>query len=413
MATVTFLLKGKNNPCTIYIRYKDGRNTDITVSSNYVIDKNHWSLPKKYLKKPEDHFKLDKDLRSLKERILNARNESISSKIIKDKNWLNSTINSNFDDAIKNNTLIELIEEYRQKLRFKAQNGKIGVSEGTIKNYKTTIERLKKFEIYIKTNLFLENINLDFHNDYIQFAGEHLKLAPNSIGKDIKQIKTVCIDARDRGFEINNQVLSRKFYAPSEKSMFVTLDKRELGILMKFNGPDYLNNARNWLIIGCWTGCRVNDLLNLDKDNLITYNNTELIKYIQQKTGKTIIVPIHEDVKKILHKNNQFPRRISATKLNEYIKELCKQAGINEKVVGVKKNPETKLNEKGNYHKWELVKTHIMRRSFSTNQYNILPNKIIMAVTGHATERMLLNYIGTSDLEHLDNYVKAWQNATN
>lgn len=68
----------------------------------------------------------------------------------------------------------------------------------------------------------------------------------------------------------------------------------------------------------------------------------------------------------------------------------------------------THLKETGTFEKWELIRSHTCRRSFATNHYNKLSNKLIMAVTGHATERMLLNYIGETENDHLDDFLSAW-----
>jgi len=49
---------------------------------------------------------------------------------------------------------------------------------------------------------------------------------------------------------------------------------------------------------------------------------------------------------------------------------------------------------KGKYPKHELMRTHDLRRSFATNLYGKIPTVVIMAITGHGTEQMLLKYIG-------------------
>ena len=34
-----------------------------------------------------------------------------------------------------------------------------------------------------------------------------------------------------------------------------------------------------------------------------------------------------------------------------------------------------------------------------------------MAVTGHSTEKMLLNYIGETENEHIDDFLSVWNNS--
>ena len=194
-------------------------------------------------------------------------------------------------------------------------------------------------------------------------------------------------------------------------TIFTTLNVTEIRTIKDydFKGADYLENARDWLVIGCWTGCRVGDLMKLTMDNVkIHPSGQEFIRYTQSKTGKMVNVPLHPDVAVIIKKREGFPRAISDQKFNDYIKLVCKQAGLTQKIEGTRQNPETHLKEKGYFEKWQLVRSHAMRRSFATNHYNELPNKVIMAVTGHSTEKMLLAYIGEVDSDHLDDYMEFW-----
>ena len=62
-------------------------------------------------------------------------------------------------------------------------------------------------------------------------------------------------------------------------------------------------------------------------------------------------------------------------------------------------NPETNRKEKGMYPKYELVTSHICRRSFATNFYAKMPTALIIRVTGHSTEREMLNYIAKPPID--------------
>ena len=50
-------------------------------------------------------------------------------------------------------------------------------------------------------------------------------------------------------------------------------------------------------------------------------------------------------------------------------------------IEGTRQNPVTHKKEVGMFEKWTLIRSHIGRRSFATNYYNVLSNKVIMAVT--------------------------------
>ena len=62
-------------------------------------------------------------------------------------------------------------------------------------------------------------------------------------------------------------------------------------------------------------------------------------------------------------------------------KKLTNINGLNRKIEGV-------------YQKWEIVSSHIGRRSFATNFYLKIPTPLLMNATGHKKESTFLNYIG-------------------
>lgn len=416
MATINFFIRGKGNPCTIYTRFRDGRNIDFTASTRKMINPNYWNSNKgEIINKAEFKGKLNfqNDLLSLKSLIERKRNESITGNIVINREWLQNIILEWQGENTNNisDLLVDRIKAYMNILPTRIRNGKVGVSKGTIRNFNTTVKRLEKFEKSKKRKYRITEIDFSFHVQYIKHARDTLGLSLNSIGKDIKHFKTVCSDSKDKGFNVNPQALSRNFNAPSEKTIFTTLNEIELRSIKEkdLEDVDYLENARDWLIIGCWTGCRVGDLMKLDIKNVMTnQRGTKFIRYTQSKTGKTVNVPLHHDVQEIIESKKGFPRPISDQKFNHYIKIVCKKVGLNQKIEGTRQNKDTHFKEIGFFEKWELIRSHTCRRSFATNHYNRFPNKHIMAITGHATERMLLNYIGEVEDDHMEDFVDFW-----
>jgi integrase len=414
MATIKYLIRGKSNPNTIYLRLLDGRSIDLTVSTGLTIDPDHWDNKKHKVRQraaDKDKLNLDKDLRTLTGLVTDGRNEQVAKALPVNREWLDELIRKWQGKQINgvSDYLIDMMISYKENLPNKVRNGKKGVSAGTIRNYNTTISRLTKYEKALKRRLRIVDVDLNFHKKYIKFASEVLGLAVNSIGNDIRKIKTVCLDARDEEILINEQVLSRGFSAPSEKTMFTTLNEIELDKIRAFEGTNYLENARDWLIIGCWTGCRVSDLMELSLDKVFTHHTgAQIIQYTQRKTGKLVNVPMHHHVIEIVDRLGGFPRPISSVKFNQYIKEVCKKSKLTYQIEGTRQNPETHTKETGKFEKWQLIRSHTCRRSFATNHYNKMTNKQIMAITGHSTEKMLLVYIGETEIEHVDDYMNLW-----
>ena len=163
---------------------------------------------------------------------------------------------------------------------------------------------------------------------------------------------------------------------------------------------DYLDNARDWLIISCYTGQRVSDFLRFHTDMIRVESGKSLLEFTQKKTGKLMTVPLHNKVLQILKKRNgNFPRQISDQRYNDYIKEVCNLTGLNNKIQGGKQLETSNGIRKvtGVYPKYELVTSHIGRRSFAANFYGTIPTTYLIYITGHSSEAMFLNYIGKSN----------------
>ena len=98
--------------------------------------------------------------------------------------------------------------------------------------------------------------------------------------------------------------------------------------------PDYLDNARDWLLISCYCGQRISDFMRFDK-SMIRYEKNKqgilkpFIEFTQVKTNKLMTVALHPKVIEILEKrNDEFPKPISDAKYNLYIKQVCRIAEI-------------------------------------------------------------------------------------
>ena len=300
----------------------------------------------------------------------------------------------------------------RQNLPNKVQkNGKTGVTIATLKKYRTIINKIEDFEKYQKKRLKIIDVNLKFHEEFIYFLHNVQRLNVNTTGKYLVFVKTICLSAK-KYVKINKEIQYDEWRQPKEDVAFITLSETEINTIYDhdFSKTPYLENARNWLIIGVWTGARVSDLLKFTKDNI----ENGFIEYTAQKTAQRIVLPLHPQVVEILKNlNGEFPRQISSQKFNDYIKTVCEFAGINEMVEGSKLKqlkPKVWRKTKGEFEKWQLVSTHICRRSFADNHYGKLSTTVLMAVTGHTTEQMLLNYIKKAPLDKAEILKEFWQN---
>lgn len=402
MATLKFFIKGNNDPSTIYIRLIQGRKIDIKKSTSLLINPKYWNNNKgeiRQIAEFENKLNLKNDLISLSSHVLNEFNNSYANGELINSEWLNDVIKGFFNqnEDIDFNYFVDYAEYFHKNLKNKVQKtGVTGVTLATEKKYRTIINKVKDFEKHQKRKLKIIDIGLKFHKDFIHFLHDVQKLNYNSTGKYLNLVKTICLDAKKYGLKINPDIEKGEFRPTKEKVSFITLNENEIQKIYDcdLTLTPYLENARNWLIIGVWTGARVSDLLNFTNKNV----QNGFIEYTSRKTNQKIILPLHPQVKEILLKlNGEFPYKISNQKFNDYIKLVCKKSGINEIIPGAK---QTKIKNKvwrktkGEFEKYDLVSTHICRRSFATNHYGKLPTPVIMAVTGHTTEAQFLKYVG-------------------
>ncbi|HEA30370.1 MAG TPA: integrase [Leeuwenhoekiella sp.] len=401
MATLKYFTKGTGNPSTIYLRFKHGRKYDFTKSTALLVDPTYWNNKKGSVKQIStfaDKKNLQNDLNGLSNDILNKFNDKYTKGELINSEWLKDGITAYFNQNSETdlNFLIDFAEYHKANQHHKIQaNGKIGVSQATIRKYSTIINKLKQFEKHKKKRLRVVEVDLKFHKEFIKYFHEVDLLSYNTIGKYLTFIKTIVKEAKRNGIKVSIDIEKSEFRPPKEKTTFVTLNPSEINRVFDydFTKTPYLDNARDWLIIGVWSGARAGDLLSFTAENV----NNGFIEYTAQKTGQKIILPLHPQVKAILEKHGgNFPRATSTQKFNDYIKTVCQTVGFTELLDGAKT---TKLKkgvwrkQKGTFEKWELVSTHICRRSFATNHYGKLPTPVLMAITGHTTEKMFLNYI--------------------
>ncbi len=274
------------------------------------------------------------------------------------------------------------------------------VSPSTITKYTTIKNKLIDFEKHTNQKILIKDVDLKFRKDLISYFREVENLSLNTIGRYITFVKTVCNDAKIYGIETNSQLHAFKGFTEEASKIFLNFDELEKIEKAKFK-REALDNARDWLIIGCYVGQRVSDLLKLTKENILNKNGVELISFTQQKTSKNMAIPLHPKVKEILSKRKgDFPRPLSDAKFNKHIKDVAKIAEIKESTEGAKLDPETKRKVLGTYEKCELVTSHVMRRSFATNFYGEMPTALIISITGHSTESQYLEYVGKPPIDN-------------
>ncbi len=425
MATsISFRIKNtKNNPTSIYaIMNFNGIRPE--VKTGLTIKKNDWSKAKNNAKTSSQQYdSISQSIRTLEEFFITEVNKAVSKGEPITKEWLKEIPKRCFNQESKDDELahetffVQFIDFFieKSKTRIVRRTGN-PVSPRTIREYQTTLNKIKDFEKKKNKSkpLKLTDINHDFHERFLSYCQVDLQHKKNTTGKQIDNIKHFCREAEKLKYNVGTDYKDNGFYSPNNKTDDFALTEEQIRAIRNadLRNSDRLSNARDWFIIGIWTGLRVGDLLKLNEDNL----DGEFIRVINRKTDYPVVIPIHDDVLAILDKNDmKFPRKISTQKFNDYIKEVAKKAGLTQMVNGSRKVA-VKLNEDetaqrkitAKYHLYELISSHICRRTFATIHYGKLDTLAIMSIIGHTTERQFLEYVKIRPEQHAKAMKAMW-----
>ncbi len=254
-----------------------------------------------------------------------------------------------------------------------------------------------------------DELNAQFHAKFVNFLYTKQGLKKNTVGKMIRNLKTVINNSVPREQRVNCEFVDRgscKAFAEEIDNIYLTEEElKKIGEL-KITTP-YLDKVRDQFLLLAWTGCRYSDLSKLTGEPIME-DGYPCYKLAQQKTGNKVTIPILPETKKILEKYNyNMPKPMTNQKFNEYLKVVVKAAGLVNEVeiqhteVGESDEP---YKVTRSYQKWEVVTAHTARRSFASNMYNRrFPTLMIMAITGHKTEKSFLTYIKVRPDEHAKN----------
>ncbi len=266
-------------------------------------------------------------------------------------------------------------------------------AKGTIKNYKGFKVQFEAFQDHIGRQLNFGDITLDFYNDFVAYFQEK-RYTPNTIGRHVKTLKVIMRAAMEEGLHENRDFERRKFrvITTNVDSIYLTEEEIERFRKVDLSKKPAQDLARDVFLICCYTALRYSDASQLRPENLKKRNDRYYLEVITQKTGEKVIIPVRPQLKNILDKHEGSIPSTHEQKVNRYIKEVGKMAGLTE-IVEIE---EYIGNEKiiRTYQKYQLIKTHTGRRSAATNMYlNKIPTLDIMKITGHTTEKAFLKYI--------------------
>jgi integrase len=270
-------------------------------------------------------------------------------------------------------------------------------AKGSLSNYHAVKTHLEGFQTKKRYPLNFESVTLDFFHKYTSYLYDDLKLARNTVAKDISILKVFMGEAVDLGLTGNLAFRNKKFSVSEEETDAVYLTEEEIIKLWRFDlsSKKKLEQVRDLFVFGCLVGLRFSDFSDIQPENIVNIDGQSFIKVRTKKTQETVIIPCDPIVLEIFRKYdrmpNKLPKSISNQKFNDYIKDALEDAKF-DAPGRLESTPELLL--------YQCVSSHTARRSFATNYYlQGFPTIDLMKITGHKTEKAFLKYIRVSKLD--------------
>ncbi|WP_158010770.1 site-specific integrase [Hymenobacter lapidarius] len=166
-----------------------------------------------------------------------------------------------------------------------------------------------------------------------------------------------------------------------------------------------LENARALFLISCYTGLRFSDVAALRPE----HQNGEWLELRAKKTKDKLTIPLRGNpaVPLLARLWAGQVRTITNQKLNAYIKDVARVAGID--------TPTKHDEHQGSQHtstthpKYELIGTHTGRRTFVTlSLEGGLSWETIMKATGHKDFKSFRRYIQVTSERLLTDFARVW-----
>jgi hypothetical protein len=247
MASIHFYIQSDHSPAIIYVRMRDGRTVDAKAKTKLVVDVEDWSHSKGAPKhtRNEHMRQLSKSLADLRSSILGHYNDEAATEKINSV-WLRDFISREVE--VKQNIPSSLTEYFD----LYAQQQKGVISDELYEKIAPNKARIERFEKHTGRRYQVKDVDLAFHNDLHRYLIHNEKYSLGTVNRCMKFIKTVCYHAQQNGVEVSYQLKAIRVKNKEVQPIYLT--EEEIKLIEEVELPfDYLRNARNSLVISCYT----------------------------------------------------------------------------------------------------------------------------------------------------------------
>ncbi len=396
-----YLFNPENSKTPIFadVNYRHLR---VRISTGISIETIHWDKNKQRVShKCFDHTLINNKLRTVELRIMSLINEiKINERDLNLNEFreeIQFIIKPNKYSKIKLNKEDEKQDFLRIFKEWIVMRGYSKMyNESTIVGYDNTYDTIKKYCEMTNYSLRFDNFNKDFYVKFYSYLMNDLKMKEITIGSKLKHLKTFIRELINEGKILNINISFIKIVKEASEDK-IALDDEDIQKLRDYK-PDTKkkDQVRDLFLFQIFTLQRMSDLFAISKNHLDLNNN--LIRIKQIKTGKEVNLPLLDIHLEILKKYNFILPKITESKYNLLIKEVCKEAGLTDEIMIYQKDGKKTILSK--FKKYEKVSSHTARRTGITLCIRKkMPFEEVMKLSGHTTMQSLEQYIKISQNE--------------
>jgi site-specific recombinase XerD len=266
-----------------------------------------------------------------------------------------------------------------------------------MKAFKTVRKDLYNFNAsYHK--LDIQGYTLDVHNKLLDYWLNVLDINPNTMATRIKKLKVFfryCTEDRN----INLHPDWKRIKAPNVSPDKIFLTWEELEMMRKAKLKTSLAHVRDAFLFSCYTSLRHSDLFKFNHSHIVDKGSYKVISFVAKKTAGSKVnrleIALNNFALELIEKYKDRQLKalpvITNQKMNNYLKEAGKIAGINSMVERVfYKNgvPDIEI-----VPKYECITTHTARHTFATQSLMMgMDVAVLQKILGHSDIQTTMIY---------------------
>jgi len=390
-----------NNKLPIYLNYTlAGRR--LRLSTGLFINPNNWDSKKQRVKTKEPQYsQINDELTLYRERLHNAvlasklGNKPLTLEYLKKEltglNIFGASVALGYDT-----------ESYFWKAYSEFTEKSTNKGAETLKNYQNTAEHIRKFVKDYDLDLRFSSIDKSFIDKLHRYFFKDLKITRNTAGKHLKNLRAFLNFCYERKYTENSFFREIKVFKDLQTIVHLELDEVKALKNLELSNRAY-SEVRDFFLFGFYTGLRYSDISKINK-SLVQGN---FLIFTAKKTKLPQMTFLCKYAIEILEKYDYSMPSIAIQTVNEYIKKIAEEAGLNRPITKVRYIGAERVEVEKPLCK--IISSHVAKKSL-VSLYVQEGGRIdlIQQTTGNRDRDTLKHYLRFTDRGLSQDFEKFW-----